>query len=71
MLSCLLLKPTPQQTDGSSCGAIVARNAAVRMRGSVVGNWEDKIDGVAVRKELVDMLQSAVRQGLRKVELTR
>jgi len=41
------------------------------MKGGMVGNWEDKIDGVTVRKELVDMLRSAVGQGLRKVELTR
>ena len=50
---------------------VVVRNAVVRVKGGKVGNWEDKIDGVTVRKELVDMLRSAVGQGLRKVELTR
>ncbi|RYO95253.1 hypothetical protein DL766_002066 [Monosporascus sp. MC13-8B] len=35
--------PCPQQQDGSSCGLMVIRNAALRMNGHGVGNWDDKL----------------------------
>jgi len=57
-------------TDGSSCGAMVARNAVMRIKGGMVDNWEDKLDEVAVRKYLVDRFRNAVGKGLQKADPT-
>ncbi|KAJ9130032.1 hypothetical protein NKR23_g12370 [Pleurostoma richardsiae] len=70
--------PCPQQEDGSSCGLMVIRNAALRMNGQEVGNSDDKVDPGRVLRQLIGLLQTglesnalrpkmAVRRSKRKV----
>ena len=40
---------------------MVIRNAALRMNGREVGDWDDKVNPEWVRKELVDLLKAAVQ----------
>jgi hypothetical protein len=45
----------PQQTDLSSCGPMVARNARLRMNGLSVGSWESKVNPERLRKAMVEL----------------
>jgi hypothetical protein len=56
-------QPTPQQTDGSSCGPMVIRNARLRMNGLSVGDWGDKLDAERLRLEIVDAFRACVSDG--------
>jgi len=52
----------PQQKDGHSCGPILLRNARRRMIGVSVGEDCDRLDGLGLRAELVEVVNSCIRQ---------
>jgi hypothetical protein len=51
---------TPQQKDGSSCGPMVVRNAALRMNGFSVGSWHDVLDAERLRVEIVEAFGACI-----------
>ncbi|GAB1310661.1 hypothetical protein MFIFM68171_00871 [Madurella fahalii] len=45
----------PQQTDSSSCGPMVARNARLRMNGFSAGTWQCEVNPERLRKDMVEL----------------
>ena len=46
-----------RNTDGSSCGPMVVRNAALRMNGFSVGSWHDMLDAEHLSMDIVEAFE--------------